>query len=465
MGWTTNYSGPQIDETLEKGRDIRVVNNGWINIESSQSSPIALNTLKNPGNYIIFYWTDGPAVDANMHPLNITVALINDVIYQFVNALGYTYSRVVNSDNTVSAWVIDQTAGILKPGASAPTTLVDGKTLWLDTSKASAPVLKLYSGGNWQEVIPTTVMQSTIYDPQGKKSDIFKYIEDSMDAIFNVTGSISFDEHIAATDLHVTASEKTAWDNAPTNESLITRVTAIKADIDNDIINGFGDNISKFTELEQEIIETEVIYEHHAENETIHPTSDKRDEWDNKAESIHEHKQDGRVSISPSNVHGTISTDKLPYDVKERVYVVNSIDEMYSYTFNPVHNGDFFCVETDDGTSWYVVIDETSLGTDYAEYAFRLLSVPVVADWANVKNAPTTLAAYGIIDAATQTDVTNLDNRTNSIRNRLSATDEANIKLIADAEAARNEIYSILANGDPFELLEATVARLEAITE
>ena len=471
MGWTTNYSGPQIDETLEKGRDLKVVNNGWINLESSQSSPTYLGNLKNPGNYITFYWTDGPTLNETIPLLNITVVLINDVLHQFVNALGYTYSRVMNSDNTFSNWSIDQTYGILKPGATAPTHLVAGKTLWLDTTIVTAPTLKLYTSDGWKEVIPTSAMQSTIYDPQGKKRDIFKYIEDSIAAILANDESVTFENHINTLDIHVTANEKNRWDTAPTHDSLNTRDAEIKSDIDNYIIESFGTDISKFEELDEAITETDGRYDHHVENTIIHPDSLKRSEWDNKSDSNHDHHQDGRVTVDPAHVNGVIPTNQLPHDVKERVYVVNSIEEMYAYTKNPVHNGDFFCVENADGMLWYAVIDDTYLGKTTqidgvieASKAFKQIIVSIEAEWANVKNAPNTVAGYGITDAATQADLAEVNNRINTIQGNLSEEDRSNIRSITNAEATRNNILNMISS-DPFTLLDTIIDTLNSVSE
>lgn len=59
-GYPTKYTGIQIDDALEKGRKLRVVNNGWIRLNSSSTTPTDLSSLKNPGNYVTSFWTNGP---------------------------------------------------------------------------------------------------------------------------------------------------------------------------------------------------------------------------------------------------------------------------------------------------------------------------------------------------------------------------------------------------------------------
>ena len=473
MGWTTNYSGPQIDETLEKGRDLKVVCNGWINLEASASSPTNLGNLRNPGNYITFYWTDGPTLSQTVSPLNITVVMINGTLHQFVNALGYTYSRATNENDVFSNWVIDQTYGIMRPGASAPTSLVDGKTLWLDTTTASTPILKLYVNGAWKEVIPASIMQTTIYDPRGKKSDIFKYIEDSMNAIFSSTGSITFESHINSSDIHITAAEKNKWDTSPTNTSLDDKVEELKADIDSNVTNGFKNDLAKFEALEQAVTEAEAIYDHHTENTIIHPNSTKRNAWNSKADRVHSHQKDGKVIVDPAHVNGVIPASKLPYDSKERVYVVTSINAMYALQKNPVHNGDFICVESASGNAWYVVVDDTYLGKTTqtggvvdASKAFKELSNSSKS-WSVIKNKPTTISGYGITDAASQSDITSINNRVNTINGNLSTADKTNINSIAAAEAARNKAYDLLSTIEvnSFAIIDAIIANLESISQ
>ena len=462
MSWTTNYSGPQIDETLEKGRDLKIVNNGWYKLDASESSPTNLGNLKNPGNYVTFYWIDGPTLEKQISHLKISVILINDKIHQFVNALEYTFSRIIDDDNK-SNWSIDQTYGTLKPGASAPSTnLVDGKTLWLDTTNVNIPILKLYIDGIWKEVIPASVMQRMIYDPQGKKTDIFNYIETSISKLLNESESIDFEDHINATDIHVTAAEKAKWDSSPTTESLRKNIDEIKSDIDNNINEGYRNDISKFEDLDDSITETNTIYEHHVKNTTIHPDTTKRTEWNNKADGYHTHSQDGKVTIDPAHVAGIVPLDKLSYSVKERVYFVRSIEAMYAYPLNPIHNGDMFCIETGTEDNWYIVINDQAIGT---ENAYRLINAQSAIEWSRITNTPTTISGYGIINAATQNDASGIYDRASELKEEYSDEDKANIDTIVATETIRNEAYSMLSQGNPFSLLDLAVASLESITE
>lgn len=461
MAWTTNYSGLQLDETLEKGRDLKIVNNGWIKLEASESSPTNLGNLRNPGNYSTSYWIDGPTLEENISLLNISVILINDVIHQFINVLGYTYSRIV-SDDDVSEWSIDQTYGILKPSVSAPTNVVDGKTVWLDTTIATSPILKIYYNGEWKEVISASAMQSTVYDPQGKKIDIFEYINSSLSKILNNSSSINFEDHINSVDIHVTAAEKDKWDTAPTVDSLDDHVAEIKSDIDKNITEGYKSDISKFKELDTAITEADTIFEHHITNTTIHPDASKRNKWNSKSDNTHTHHQDGKVIVDPAHVSGVIPLNKLPYDVDEKVFDVKSISEMYTYSKNQVHVGDTFCIETADGNIWYVVVDDQKLGS---EEGYKLISKPTNADWSKITNRPTTVSGYEITDAVSTSDVSDIQDRVDDLKEEYSDDDKEKVNIIAEAEAARNEAYAIINSGNPFVLLDLVVDKLESIAK
>ena len=97
MGWPTNYSGPQMDASLEKGRNLKVVDNGWIKLDSSIDNPIDLNSLKNPGNYSIFYWVNGPSLDEpSVRPINISIVSINEKIYQFITVGEWNFGSAIS---------------------------------------------------------------------------------------------------------------------------------------------------------------------------------------------------------------------------------------------------------------------------------------------------------------------------------------------------------------------------------
>ena len=364
MGWPSKYNGPQIDEALERGRGIRIVNNGWIRLESSNESPTNLGDHKNPGNYTTAFWTDGPDLgDISASPLNFSVISLNGDIYQFATIAGNTYSRVMTSEETnYGSWSIDQTSGAINPGATAPAAPVDGKTLWLDTSNVEAATLKLYVNGEWQEVIPEAVMQASVYDPQGKKSDIFKFIEDTIAAASLGSISDEVEAHIEDSSIHATEEEKTKWNAAATTTDIDNAVAEIKSELLAEVESVVSADIEKVDSLTESVGELQTSIDEHIADETIHPTAEMQANWDSKSDGDHTHNLDGRVIIDADHIDGEIPFDKLPYDVKERVYEVETLAELYALQKDPIHNGDAVYVKANNG--WYFVVDDTYLGAE-----------------------------------------------------------------------------------------------------
>jgi len=387
MGWPTKYTGEQIDLALEKGRNIRVVNNGWIRIESSVSNPTNLNLLKNPGNYTTSHFINGPDFgEVNISPINISIVLMGDNLYQFITALNKSYVRVSeNSESEYGNWSIDQSEGSINPGPSAPISPIDGKTVWMDTSNPNFPTLKIYINSNWESIIPEGSMITDIYDPQGKKTDIFKYIEDTVASISS--GSINaIDVHIADNTIHVTPDEKNNWNNSASKEDLQNSVNIMQSSLEDKIDQIVLSESGKIENLSNTTSELKTSLESHSNDSLIHPTKVKQLEWDSKADNDHIHNLDNNVIVDISNVNGDIPLDALPYDVKERVYVLNSKEELYSLKKNPVHNGDTICLETDNGVEWYFVTNDEYLGSEgiINDWSVKDPEITTVREWKSV---------------------------------------------------------------------------------
>lgn len=463
MGYTTQYTGPQIDEALEKGRGLRVVNNGWIRLNSSTSSPTNLGDLKNPGNYVTSFWIDGPTTESTYTPINLVIVTIGEDIYQFAELGAERYSRVMTSGASLyGSWSINQSEGATNPSPTEPANPVDGKTLWLDTSDANTPVLKLYLNGEWVEVVPEAAMLASVYDPTGKKTDIFKYIDDAVADVSTSSSGINFDEHINDTSIHVTSAEKVSWNNKATEEDLNAAVAGLKAELDSEITSGTSEFGTATTQLLETVNALSTEIEEHVNNTNIHPDSAKIAEWDAKAGPDHTHYLDGNVTVDVDHVEGTIPSELLPYDVKERAYVVGSLDEMYALPKNPYHNGDAICVETESGSSWYYIVNDEYLGTENASQAFKQFSAGATGlSWSSISNTPTTIEGYGITDAATAETFNALQEEIDEIKTTIPTED---IQDVAECQTVYNAAVSNLNNmSGVFDGLEPVISTLETI--
>ena len=366
MGWPTKYKGPEIDEALEKGRNLRIVNNGWIRLESSSSSPVNLGTLKNVGNYMMLYYSDHPSGLSEMYmPININIIRIDNKLYQIGQFGNLRYIRNMDVGGTkYGPWEIDQSLGSININPTAPANPVIDKTIWLDTSDSDHTTLKIYTSSGWKEVVPDSAMREEVYDTQGKHEDIFQYIDKAIQDASIGSAGIDFKEHIENATIHVTQADKDKWNNAATAEDITTAKDDVIVILESKIEESVNQNLDAIDGLTQEINTVNSNLQSHIDNATIHPTKEQQDSWDAKADADHTHYLDGNVTVDKDHVIGELSSDMIPYDVKERVYVVKSDEERLALTKNPLHNGDVVCVSTEDGSGdmWYYVVDDTKLG-------------------------------------------------------------------------------------------------------
>lgn len=95
---------------------------------------------------------------------------------------------------------------------------------------------------------------------------------------------------------------------------------------------------------------------------------------------------------------GTLPLSVIPHGALERMYVVESEDDLATVTSEQVQNGDTIRV---NGGSMYYVTDDTKLGTgDYMQgLAVYTAGTASSVNWSGVQGTPTTLSGYGITDA------------------------------------------------------------------
>ena len=450
MGYKTQYTGPQIDEALGRGMNLRVVNNGWIRLESTSTTPTDLSTLKNPGNYLTPYWVNGPDIGEGLiTPLNVVVVRVNDVLYQYADINGVKYSRDNSVDGSVyGQWSINQSAGSINVEPTSPANPVNNKTLWLDTSNPEEPSLKAFVNDVWKDVIPNGALQKNIYDTQGKATDIFEYIDTAIENADLGTVTENIDEHLNDTTIHVTPEEKAKWDNSATLNDLNTEIDQLKTELSEHVDASLEGETSGIGEVATAIADAENAMNEHVSDTTIHPSEEKQAEWDSKASMYHEHNLDGKVTISPNDIDGRIPADLLPYTLKERVYVVGSEEERLAMEKNPLHNGDMVCVDDDSGTlEWYYVTNDENLGiTDESTYEIEEYEVPPISrsfhDVCYANGKFVAVALNSTIIAYSSDGVTWQENNINSIERDWYSVCYGNDKFVAVATNTNYFAYS-----------------------
>ena len=380
------------------------------------------------GNFVIHLYTNGPTeitgIDNAVDPVifNVTVkATTSDTtsygLMYYLKA-GDRYFEY-DPSATSPAWVevtdgID-TEGLIhyEKGDTPPQDTVN--SVWVDTS-TDPPSLKYYYGGQWVSMMETNAMLSTTYDPQGKNTSAYGYLNDLISDLNAGYGEFLKHKANELTLIHVTAEDRSLWESILSAEELSQVITQAAQDLSSDASDLFENELGVGA-AEDSLDAVKLSYDTHLQG---HVTDAKAAEWDSKADPNHQHLKDGKVTLDGSNVTtGYVNTHRLPPEILERLYEVASITDLGSSSItdeqrnNMYHNGNTF-VQLDPGgdvkkNRWFKVIDQTKIGTpSYMEGLLEFTNdwdAPTTFPWSNVSNKPTTVEGYGITDLYTKTEM------------------------------------------------------------
>ena len=218
MGYRIGYSGPEVDELLQKAYNFSVVNNGWAKLESSNINPVDLDSLVTQGNYSISFWQNGPIQLTTNGPINVSVTKdsSNNKIYQTIYDAGKIYTRETSTTSFSNTWVEKQNNIDLDIGSSTPQNPIDNY-VWIDTS-GDEPVIKVYQeiSGNWIPVSAADLAKARVYDPQGIKQPINTYLNQKIADADLSKAEEDYNAHLidgesTGNPIHVTTEEKAKW--------------------------------------------------------------------------------------------------------------------------------------------------------------------------------------------------------------------------------------------------------------
>ena len=405
MSYKSMYSGPQIDEALAKAAEIADQVNGWTKLPSTTDTPVNLNNVTNLGNYTVDNFTNGPSVSVT--PLNVSVfALGGANRYQITHIGNDTYQRSYNRESSVwSKWTYVQsnTSTSIQPSAPADP---GENTVWIDTTNPANPVFKIFIDGEWVEIRSPYMMDKTVYDPNSQATDIFAYIDNAIAGANMDAVQADFSSHTQDATIHVTATEKAAWNEKPTADMVNQSLQSLQSQMESNVISQAGNLAQNVNGLTVDVTDYQADLSEHTGNLNIHPDASKQAIWDGKAAGDHTHHLDGRVQVDASAVvSGIISADRIDPTAKERLVELDALAEMETLTTEDVQNGDMVYVKSPKLEIYYVV-DDTKLGTAEYMQGFKLYSTGVTAlTFENMEGKPTTVAGFGITDAYTKTEV------------------------------------------------------------
>ena len=455
MGYRIGYSGPEVDNLLQKAYQVSVVNNGWNKLDSSNSNPVDLDSLVTQGNYLISFWSNGPVQLTTDGPINVSVTKDSSsgMIYQIIYNAGKIYIRKTTESSFSNTWAEEQNNTNLNIGTSTPQNPQDNY-IWIDTS-GEEPIIKIYkeSVHAWIPASTSDMAKASVYDSQGVKQPIDEYLDQKIEEANLNDAEADYNAHLiegedSGSPIHVTTSEKTKWN------------AGISKDDASIIIDNLKNEMTRYanSEIETVIQEANTIstnvesissnINNHIADSSIHLTTSDVENFDNKADNDHKHLNNNTVIVSASNIIGLIPIERIDPSVLERNVTVASYEEMLALTNDQIQNGDSVFINGITPSAWFV-IDDTKLGT--ADAFIQYAAPAKDLTWDNIINKPSTLAEFNITDAYTADEITAMYNKIlesiNAVNNKVTEYSEAvTIKIPSDLnETIATNITSVNA--------------------
>ena len=370
MGYRICYSGPEVDELLQKAYNFSVVNNGWAKLESSNINPVDLDSLVTQGNYSISFWQNGPIQLTTNGPINVSVTKdsSNNKIYQTIYDAGKIYTRETSTTSFSNTWVEKQNNTDLDIGSSTPQNPIDNY-IWIDTS-GNEPVIKVYKeiSGNWIPVSAADLAKASVYDPQGIKQPIDTYLSQKIADADLSKAEEDYNAHLidggsSGNPIHVTTEEKAKWNAGISKDDATTVLNEFKTDMNTYADEKVNESAQTVGNISTRVDTVSNNIDMHIANSAIHITAEDANTFDNKAAGDHKHLNDGSVTVSAANIVGLIPIERLDPSVLERNYTVTSYEEMMALTKNEIQNGDSVFINGTKQSAWFVV-DDTKLGEE-----------------------------------------------------------------------------------------------------
>ena len=455
MGYRIGYSGPEVDNLLQKAYQVSVVNNGWNKLDSSNSNPVDLDSLVTQGNYLISFWSNGPVQLTTDGPINVSVTKDSSsgMIYQIIYNAGKIYIRKTTESSFSNTWAEEQNNTNLNIGTSTPQNPQDNY-IWIDTS-GEEPIIKIYkeSVHAWIPVSTSDMAKASVYDSQGVKQPIDEYLDQKIEEADLNDAEADYNAHLiegedSGSPIHVTTSEKTKWNAGISKDD----ASIIIGDLKNEMTSYANSEIETVIQ-EANTISTNVEsissnINNHIADSSIHLTTSDVENFDNKADNDHKPLNNNTVIVSASNIIGLIPIERIDPSVLERNVTVASYEEMLALTNDQIQNGDSVFINGITPSAWFV-IDDTKLGT--ADAFIQYAAPAKDLTWDNIINKPSTLAEFNITDAYTADEITAMYNEIlesiNAVNNQVTEYSEAvTIKIPSDLnETIATNITSVNA--------------------
>lgn len=427
MSYKVSYKGSDIDSILQKARSFEVSNEAWTVIPNTVTT-LELSKLFRVGNYIYSGTVKFPTMDklygissdtysgkSIATSLMIFVRYLNNNYYQYLHLGGIADQHkkelvivwIRQADYTYSPkfFFLDEEFTNRMGFATNITNDIGNvkfdKQIRYFTSDDSFEYYDERS--NKYVSFLNDVLPTTIY---GTVTDIFNYIDS------HITDA-DFTGHMNNSAIHTTVTEKASWDSKEHEDTAKTDASKVQTDIENTYLpNIMKTPKANLAAASSTVSSTNDKLTSHKADTVKHPSATQKASWDSKADTNHTHTK-AQITIDASNVTGTFTADQIVEDAKERQVTVANQTALLALTKTSVQNGDWVLLNDANYPLYYVVIDDTKLGT---MDAFQQLTSSDIEDksWAAVQNKPTTFEELGITDAMPNSDTDSLINTLNT---------------------------------------------------
>lgn len=427
MSYKVSYKGSDIDSILQKARSFEVSNEAWTVIPNTVTT-LELSKLFRVGNYIYSGTVKFPTMDklygitsdtysgkSIATSLMIFVRYLNNNYYQYLHLGGiadqYKKELIIvwirQTDYTYSPkfFFLDEEFTNRMGFATNITNDIGNvkfdKQIRYFTSDDSFEYYDERSNkyiSFLNDVLPTTIY--------GTVTNIFNYIDS------HITDA-DFTGHMNNNTIHTTVTEKASWDSKEHEDTAKTAAASIQTEIENTYLpNIMKTPKANIAAASSTVSSTDANLTNHKNDTVKHPSAAQKSSWDSKADANHTHTK-AQITIDASNVTGTFTADQIVEDAKERQVTVANQTALLALTKTNVQNGDWVLLNDANYPLYYVVIDDTKLGT---MDAFQQLTSPDIEDksWTAVQNKPTTFEELGITDAMPNSDTDTFINTLNS---------------------------------------------------
>ena len=427
MSYKVSYKGSDIDSILQKARSFEVSNEAWTVIPNTVTT-LELSKLFRVGNYIYSGTVKFPTMDklygitsdtysgkSIATSLMIFVRYLNNNYYQYLHLGGIADQHkkeliivwIRQADYTYSPkfFFLDEEFTNRMGFATNITNDIGNvkfdKQIRYFTSDDSFEYYDERS--NKYVSFLNDVLPTAIY---GTVTDVFNYIDS------HITDA-DFTGHMNNSTIHTIVTEKASWDSKEHEDTAKTAASEVQSDIENTYLpNIMKTPKANIAAASSTVSSTDDNLTSHKSDTVKHPSATQKASWDSKADANHTHTK-AQITIDASNVTGIFTADQIVEDAKERQVTVANQTALLALTKTNVQNGDWVLLNDANYPLYYVVIDDTKLGT---MDAFQQLTSSDIEDksWAAVQNKPTTFEELGITDAMPNSDTDSLIDNLNN---------------------------------------------------